>query len=256
MTLIKTPEEIKKLRDGGRILARILATVASRVKPGLSTWELDKLARREIKKAAARPAFLGYKIAPKHSPYPAVLCASVNEAIVHGIPRREKILREGDIIGLDLGIEYQGLFTDAAVTVPVGKIDEASQQLIDTAKHALHLGIKEARPGHTTADIGRAIQEAVEASGFAVVRDLVGHGVGHAVHEPPSVPNYSSSRFSSGDKLKPGMVIAIEPMITAGDWRIKFLNDGWTVVTADGSRAAHFEHTVAITKDSYEILTK
>lgn len=255
MSLIKTKQEIEVLREGGRILARILALVAAYVKPGISTFELDKLARQEIKRAGVEPAFLGYKIAPNHPPYSAVLCASVNEEIVHGIPRRDKVLREGDILGLDLGIKYQSLFTDAAVTVPVGKIDKGNQKLIDTAKQALERGIREAMPGNTTSDIGHAIQQAVEAAGFTVVRDLVGHGVGHAVHEPPNVPNYSLPR-SRGDKLKPGMVIAIEPMITAGDWRVKFLDDGWTVVTADGSRSAHFEHTVAITKDSSEILTK
>lgn len=254
MALIKTPQEIKILREGGRILARILALLAEAVRPGISTLELDTLARTAIEKAGAEAAFPGYQTHAEAPPFPAALCTSINEEIVHCIPKESRILEEGQIIGLDLGIKYRGLFTDAAVTVAVGEASEEAQNLIAVTKQALREGIKEARPGKTIGDIAAAIEQTAKQAGFGVVRDLVGHGVGHAIHEPPNVPNYG--RPGTLETLRVGMVLAIEPMFTAGTHLIKFLDDGWTVVTADGSLSAHFEHTVAVTEHGSLVLTE
>lgn len=253
MALIKSPQEIEILAEGGKILAAILRTVAGAVKPGVSTLELDNLARAELKKAGVKPAFEGYQMGDQGPKYPAVLCSSVDHEVVHGIPRKDKILRDGQIIGLDLGVIYQGLYTDAAVSVGVGKITPENEQLLQVTKEALEAGITQIRPGNRIGDVASAIQSKAREGGFSVIRDLVGHGVGHALHEKPDVPNYG--RPGTLDELKSGMVIAIEPMFTRGDWRIKFLDDGWTVVTADGSPAAHFEHTVAVTETGHEVLT-
>lgn len=253
MALIKTAKEIEILREGGQILARILDFLARSIKPGISTLDLDKLARQEIKKAAAEPAFLDYRISSNQPPFPAALCTSIDNEIVHGIPKLERILQEGQIIGLDLGMKYKGLFTDAAITVPVGKISAKKQKLIKATKEALSAGIATAKAGNTIGDIGFAIQTVAEAAGFSVIRDLVGHGVGHSIHEKPNVPNYGKP--GSLEKLVPGMVLAIEPMLCAGDYRIKFSGDGWTAMTADASPAAHFEHTVVVMKRGCLILT-
>lgn len=253
MALIKTAQEIEILHQGGKILANILAVLKSRVKPGISTWDLNEIARVEIEKAGAIPAFLGYQPHSGFPPFPAALCTSIDDEIVHGIPKKDRFLQEGQIIGLDLGIKYKNFYTDAAITVPVGKIGLEKQKLIEAAKQALSAGIFQAKPGNTIGDIAYAIQMTARKAGFSVVRDLIGHGVGHSIHEKPDVPNYG--RPGTLEKLVPGMVLAIEPMLVMGDYRIKFSDDGWTAMTADGSPAAHFEHTVAITKEGSIILT-
>lgn len=249
--LIKTEREIEAMRRGGKILARVLREVVAAVKPGVSALELDKLAERRLRALGARPSFLHYQ--SEQLVYPASLCVSVNSEVVHGLPREDKILLSGDIVGLDLGCWYDGLCTDHAVTVPVGVVSPQARRLIKTARGALEEALKRVCHGVTVGDIGEAIQTYVEAQGFSVVRSLSGHGVGRAVHEEPAVPNFGTA--GKGPKLLAGMTVAIEPMVNAGDYEVKTLADGWTVVTADGSLSAHFEHTVLVTKSGYEILT-
>lgn len=250
MSKLKTSEEIQTLAAGGRILAQALQKVAQAVRPGVSTWELDRIAEEEIKNAGAEPSFKGYG----KKPFPAALCASVNEVIVHGAPYKSQILEEGDIIGLDLGVKYKNLYTDAAISVPVGKISPEAERLLDVTEKALSLAIAAARPGARIGDIGWTIQTTAEKAGFQVVRELIGHGVGHAVHEDPQVPCYGEK--GKGIVLEEGMVLAIEPMLTAGDYHLQTLPDGWGIKTKDGSLGAHFEHTVAITKSGPRVLTR
>ncbi|MDO8589816.1 MAG: type I methionyl aminopeptidase [bacterium] len=251
---LKTPEEIKILKEGGQRLAEILALLASKVKPGISTLLLEEEAMRLIKEGGDKPAFLGYRPQGAKRPFPASLCVSINEEIVHGIPNEiEKIIKEGDIVSLDFGIVHRGLITDAAVTVPAGTIDEESRKLIEVTREALASGIKAALPGSTIGDIGAAISRVVRASGFTLADDLVGHGVGYAVHEDPFVPNVGIE--GKGERLVPGLVIALEPMVNVGKSGIKVLPDGYTIVTRDGSRSAHFEHSIAITEKGNIILT-
>lgn len=254
------------LREGGRRLGCVLQEVAAAVVPGVTIHELDHLAERLIVESGGRPAFKGYH--PRHAtqPYPGTLCTSVNAEVVHGVPTRTMALRKGDIIGLDIGmrwpskesgisnLESGGLYTDTAVTVGVGKISKEAQRLMDVTQQALEAGIAAAVVGNRVSDIAKAVQTVVEGAKFSVVRDLVGHGVGLAVHEEPQVPNFWDAR-QLDTELIDGMVIAIEPMVAAGGWRVKVLPDGWTIVTADGSLAAHFEHTILITKESTEIIT-
>lgn len=253
VVIIKTEKEIEILREGGKQLAFILAEVAKKVKPGVSTKELDDYAYKLIIDGGDKPAFLNYQPSPRDKPYPATLCVSVNNEIVHGIPKNNKILKEGDIVSLDLGLNHKGLFTDHAVTVPVGKISKKDQKLIDDTKKALEIGIWASRNGATTGDIGHAIETFV-AKRYGIVRGLAGHGVGKYVHEDPHIPNYGKS--GKGEKLVTGMVIAIEPMINNGGDSIVSDKDGWTIKTADGSHSAHFEHTILITENEAEILTK
>lgn len=250
--LIKTPAEIEAMRQGGKILAAVLQKVAAAVKPGISTKQLDIIAEESLRALGATPSFLGYK--SDNLVYPASLCTSVNSEVVHGIPSNNKILQEGDIIGLDLGCWYNGLCTDHAVTVPVGRVSSEAKKLIKTTQTALDIALKKARAGVTIGDLGEAIQAYVEHQGFSVVRALTGHGVGRAVHEEPIVPNFGKS--GQGIKIQDGMTLAIEPMVNAGDYEVDNLADGWTVVTADGKLSAHFEHTVLITHDDCEVLTK
>ena len=251
---LKTPEEIEILREGGKRLAEILSILASKVKPGISSLLLEEEALRLIKEGGDKPAFLGYRPQGAKRPFPAALCLSINEEIVHGIPNEtEKIIKEGDIVSLDFGILHRGLITDAAITVPAGIIDEESQKLILTTREALLSGIKVALPGATIGDIGAAISRVVRASGFTLADDLVGHGVGYVVHEDPFVPNFGIE--GRGEKLVPGLVIALEPMVNIGKSGIKVLPDGYTIVTRDGSRSAHFEHSIAITEKGNIILT-
>lgn len=229
----------------------ILYATASLAKPGISTWELNEFAESEIKKRGGAPSFKGY--GDKKNPFPAGLCTSLNSVVVHGIPSRDAILKQGDVLSLDIGMEYKGLFTDTAITVPVGNISEAAKKLIDATKKSLAAAIAQAKAGNTIGDIAAATQETAEKAGFSVVRDLVGHGVGYAVHEDPSVPNFG--RPGAGPKLLEGMVIAIEPMLCEGEYFLQFEPDGWTISTKDGGLAAHFEHTVTITKNGARILT-
>ncbi len=251
--IIKTKEEIEILREGGKRLASVLRKVKDAVRPGVSTKELDEIAFSEIKALGDEPAFLNYQPYGASYPYPASLCVSVNEEIVHGIPG-DRVLKEGDIVSIDLGLKHKGYFTDHAVTVPVGKISKQDQELLAVTEEALNIGIEAIKAGGNIGDIGYAIEQYVKEFGFGIVRGLSGHGVGVHIHEDPYVPNYG--KMGQGEKLVPGMVIAIEPMITLGNPAMKTLKDGYTIVSKDGSRAAHFEHTVAITEEGAEILTK
>jgi methionyl aminopeptidase len=251
--IIKTEKEIEIIREGGKILSEILAKVVEKVKPGISTFELDKYAFNLIKENGGEPAFLNYKPDGALSAYPASLCTSVNNEIVHGIPNKNKILKEGDIISLDLGLKHKGLFTDHAVTVPIGKISKKAQELLDATKEALMVGIDSARGGNTVGDIGNAIEKFVGHK-YGIVRELSGHGVGKKIHEDPYIPNFGKK--GKGQKLIPGMIIAIEPMLNLGKAGIVNMSDGYTVKTADGSISAHFEHTILITGGEAEILTE
>ena len=250
--IIKTPEEIEILREGGRRLARIMQEVINKVKPGISTQELNDYAEKLIREGGDKPAFLDYKPKGVNRGYPASLCTSVNNEIVHCIPNKEKILKEGDIISLDLGVNHKGLFTDHARTVPVGKISRKNQELLDTTKEALKIGIKAARGGGRVGDIGHAIESFINKR-YGIVRELAGHGVGKKVHEDPYIPNFGKK--GKGEKLVPGMVVALEPMLNIGGDAID-TPDNYTIQTADESFSAHFEHTILITKGEAEILTK
>lgn len=250
---IKTPEEIKIIEEGGRILANILESAKNMVRPGISTASLDAFAENEAHRLGAVPSFKKYKIGSLS--YPASLCTSLNDVVVHGIPSSGCILKEGDLLKLDFGIKYKNLFTDSALTVPVGRVSKEAEKLMCVTSRSLDDAIAAACPGGTIGDIGYAIQTIVEKEGFSVVRDLVGHGVGYAVHEEPSVPCFG--RKGKGVKLEPGMVLAIEPMVIMGSSHKVITDpDGWTVRSSDGSLAAHFEHTIVITEDGSRILTK
>ncbi len=251
--IIKTKEQIEIIREGGKILAGVLEKTAKIIKPGISTYELDKFANDLIKKGGDTSAFLNYKPEGAKTAYPASLCVSVNSEVVHGIPSENKILKEGDIVSLDLGLKHKGLFTDHAVTVPVGKISKRDQELLKDTKKALEIGIWAAHGGNTVGDIGHAIESFVNRK-YGIVKELAGHGVGIKVHEDPYVPNYGKAH--TGQKLIPGMIIAIEPMLNIGKSNIISMPDGYTIKTADGSRSAHFEHTILITEGDAEILTK
>lgn len=252
---LKNKEEISILREGGKRHAQILAELAEMAKPGVSTMTLEEEALAMIKAMGDKPALLGYHPSFADRPYPAALCISINNEIVHGIPNEsEKILKDGDIVSLDLSLVHKGLITDAAITVGVGAIDDEARKLLRVTETALEAGIKAAQPGNAIGDIGYAINMAVETSGFSLADDLAGHGVGYRVHEEPFVPNYGAK--GKGANLVPGMVIAIEPMVNTGSGAIKLLKDGYTIVTKDGSRSAHFEHTVAITEDGNLVLTR
>jgi methionyl aminopeptidase len=253
MIIIKTPDEIARLRVGGRILANVLQQVASHVAPGIKTIELDKIARELILDAGCKPAFLNYKPDGADIPYPNTLITSVNSEVVHGIPGN-RVLKEGDIVALDLGLNYQGVFLDHAITVGVGKISPKDKKLISITQSALAEGIEAIVPGAKVGDIGYAIEQYVKPHKLGIVRTLSGHGVGRAIHEDPYIPNFGKK--GKGDKLVPGMVIAIEPMLTLGSEDVVLLDDGYTLVTEDNSRSAHFEHTVLITEKGAEILTE
>src|SRR5919109_414960 len=246
MIILKSKSEIEKMRVACRVVAEGLRDLIREVRPGVSTLELDAIAERGIRARGAIPAFKGYR------GFPNTLCVSVNEQVVHGIPSKRRV-KEGEIVGLDLGAKWDGYYGDAAVTVPVGHIAPTAQSLLITAKEALHVGINEVRPGKHLSDISHAIQSYAEAHGYSVVRAFVGHGIGTALHEEPQVPNFGPP--GRGPRLKVGMVLAIEPMVNVGDADVEILEDGWTVVTADGRLSAHFEHTVAITEEGPEILT-
>lgn len=255
MIRIKTKEDIQTLREGGKRHAAILKEIASMVSPGIHTYELENHARKLIGAGGDKSAFLDYKPSGAKRPYPAALCISINDEIVHGIPNEiDKILKEGDIVSIDLGLTHKGLITDAAITIPVGKISKELEQLLDITKKALYAGIKVARGGKRIGDIGNAISRVALPYGYGIVEELAGHGVGYSVHEDPYVPNFGEE--GKGEILKPGMVLAIEPMFNIGTKNIKLDKDGYTYRTADGSASAHFEHTIVITKSGAEILTQ
>lgn len=248
-TKVKTLTEIDAMRTSGKMLATVLRYLEGALESGQSTKEIANLAAKELKALGGKPAFLGY-----HG-FPDVICISVNDEVVHGIPRKNKIISEGDLIGLDFGVSYQGMITDAAITVIAGKPADAEHvKLVETTKESLYAGIKQVKDGVQTEDIGQAVQAVLDKRKYGIVRDLVGHGVGHHVHEDPNVPNYG--RKGRGERLQAGMTIAIEPMATLGDFRVSLDPDHWTIRTVDGSLAAHFEHTVLITENGHEILTK
>jgi len=247
MIMLKTPEEIQIMRTCNQKLARVRQAIKSFVRPGINTMEIDREFTALIEKEKMKPAFKGYR------GYPCNICISVNEEVVHGIPSQKRILKEGDIVGLDMGAVYEGFFGDTAITVPVGKISNEAQRLIEVTEESLYKGIEAAQPGAHVGDIGASVQEHCESRGFSVVREFVGHGIGKALHEDPQIPNYG--RRGTGPKLMPGMVIAIEPMINAGTHQVKVLEDGWTAVTQDGRLSAHFEHSIAITENGPEILS-
>ena len=248
MIQLKSPREIELMAQGGRILAAALAALARDVRPGMTTAALDATAEELITSHdGATPAFKGLY------GFPGSVCLSINNEIVHGIPSRKRVLREGDLLSIDLGVRYGGYYTDSAATVPVGEVSPESRRLLDVTRRALEAGIAAAVPGNHTGDIGAAVASVVEAAGFSVVRDLVGHGIGVEPHEEPQVPNYGKPK--RGAKLIPGMCIAIEPMVNAGSHQTRTMPDRWTIVTADGSRSAHFEHTVAVTEGAPRILT-
>lgn len=247
------PKEIEILRKSGRILAEVLDFVSKKALPGVSAAELNSLAESEIQKRGARPSFKNYKAHSQGPVFPASLCVSINNEVVHGIPHARKILKEGDIVGLDLGVEYQGYFTDAAVTIPVGTVDDQLKTLIATTKTCLDNALQKARAGNYIGDIGHVIESTAKQAGFSVVKELVGHGVGKSVHEEPEVPCFGKPK--TGQKLLAGMVLAIEPMVNQGNWKVVFDPDGWTVKTADGGHSAHFEHTIIVTDKGCEILT-
>jgi len=252
--IIKTPKEIEILREGGKRLATVLYKVRDIVKPGISTWELDEYAEKLIKDTGDYPAFLNYKPEGADFAYPASLCISVNNEVVHGIPKKEKILQEGDIVSLDLGLRHHGLFTDMAITVPVGEVSNSSLKLMKITEEALQTGIDAARGGNRIGDIGSAIENFVRRHKYGIVEVLSGHGVGKEIHEDPYIPNFGKA--NTGAKLVPGMVIAIEPMLNNGTKNVILDKDGYTFRTADSKRSAHFEHTILITERESEILTK
>ena len=245
---IRTAPEVKLMREAGRIVCEILDALEEKVRPGITTWELDQLAERMISKNKAKPAFKGY-----HG-FPAVLCASINQEVVHGIPSKKRAVEEGDLLKLDFGVSFKGWFGDSARTVPVGKITDEAKQLIAVTQQSLARAIAVCRVGNKLGAIGHAVQSHAEAHGFSVVRDFTGHGIGRALHEFPPVPNYGKP--NTGLTLKAGMTIAIEPMVNAGTAKVEILEDDWTTVTLDGRLSAHFEHTVLITDNAPEILTK
>ncbi len=253
---LKSKEEIAIMREGGKILATVVDAVMKKIKAGVSTMELNEFAEQMIKDHGAKPSFKNYKTAWASTPFPSALCISINEEVVHGIPKADRIIKSGDVIGIDCGLEYKGLYTDMAKTKIVDRNkDKRAAQMVSITEEALTKGIKRIKPGRRLNEISKAIQDHIESHGFAVVRQLVGHGVGFAAHEEPQVPNYEDPQFGKLI-LKSGMTLAIEPMVTMGDWPVETLKDGWTIVTEDGSLSAHFEHTIAVTDRGYEILTK
>jgi len=251
MIYLKSESEIEKMRESAQLVSRTLAEVAKHIEPGVATAKLDRVAEEFIKKNNARPAFKGY--GPKGNQFPATLCISVNEEVVHGIPSEDKKLEEGDIVSIDCGVEKDGYFGDHAYTFAVGECEDEKIRLLRATLESLYKGIKKAVHGNRVGDISNAIQTHCENEGFGVVRDLVGHGLGKSLHEDPSVPNFGKA--GRGDRLRTGMTLAVEPMITMGSFKVKTLDDGWTVVTADKSVAAHYEHDIVVREGKAEILS-
>ena len=247
MIEVKNDSELQKMREAGKVTAAGLKLMTELVKPGISTWELDAAAEKTIRSFGATPLFLGYY------GFPGSICASVNEEVVHGIPKKDRILKSGDIISIDTGARLDGFCSDAAITLGVGKVSDEAQRLMDVTKKSLYKAIGQVKPGNRLGDVEHAVETFAIANGMGVVRDYCGHGIGRNMHEEPSIPNFG--RPGTGPLLEKGMVLAIEPMLTAGTYKVRELDDGWTVVTADGKYAAHFEHTVAVTAHGSEIFT-
>ncbi|MBI4638443.1 MAG: type I methionyl aminopeptidase [Candidatus Rokubacteria bacterium] len=247
MIVLKSAREIDCIRRGGHILAEVMDLLREFVRPGMSTLEIDEEVESFLARCGATPAFKGYR------GFPATVCISINDEVVHGIPSAHRWIKEGDIVGLDLGCIVNGYYADCAFTLPVGEVPSSVQRLLDVTRESLELAIGECRSGRRLSDVSHAVQAHVEAHGFSVVRAFVGHGIGRALHEEPQVPNFGEP--GRGPQLRSGMVLAIEPMVTMGSWEVRILDDGWTAVTRDGSLAAHFEHTIAVTEGGPEVLT-
>jgi methionyl aminopeptidase len=250
---LKSKAEIEKMHEADQIVARILESVRLAAKPGVSTLDLDQMAERMTREAGAKPAFKGYQGGGPY-PFPGTLCTSINHEVVHGIPSAVRILEEGDILSVDFGVVFDGFYGDAAITLPIGKVSDVADRLMRVTRESLELAIEQARPGNRVSDIGSVIQDHVEAAGFSVVRDFVGHGIGRFLHEEPQVPQYRASGHN--ERLRPGMVIAIEPMVNEGTWQVESAADGWTQLTKDRKLSAHFEHSVAIDSDGPVVLSR
>lgn len=248
MVSLKSPREIDLMKDAGRIVVLVLSKIKETARPGVTTADLDKVAERLIREEGAVPAFKGYR------GFPANICISINEEVVHGIPG-PRVLRSGDIVSVDVGVKLKGYYSDGAITIPVGQINKERERLLAVAQEALKRAIEKVKPGAKLKEVSAAIQETAESQGFSVVRKYVGHGIGRKMHEEPQVPNFVDSSFKLNLTLKPGMTLAIEPMVNAGTYEVKTKKNGWTVVTADGRPSAHFEHTVALTANAAEVLT-
>lgn len=253
MITLKKADDIDKMKRAGQVVADVLKLMRDLIAPGVDTLSLDRAADDLLERESAKAAFKGYRVPGIVAPFPAAVCVSINEEVVHGIPSKERILKEGDIVSIDFGAVIEGYYGDAACTYAVGEISPARSALMDTTYRALHIGIEQVRPGRTIGDIGYAIEQWVLSRGCGLVRDYAGHGIGKKMHEAPQVPNHG--RAGSGITLKEGMTFCIEPMVMNGGEAVKSLSDGWTVVTVDGSDAAHFEHTILVTSDGVEILT-
>lgn len=253
MISLKKPVEVEKMKKAGLVVADVLKLMRDMIKPGISTLALDHAAAELMLRESAKAAFKGYRVPGISSPFPGAICVSINEEVVHGIPRADRFLNEGDIISIDVGSVVDGYFGDAACTYPVGQVASERAALLETTHKALYVGIDQVKPGNTIGDIGHAIEKWTIDRGCGLVRDYAGHGIGKKLHEPPQVPNHG--RAGSGMTLKKGLTFCIEPMVMNGGESVKSLDDGWTVVTKDGSDAAHFEHTLLVTEDGYEILT-
>ena len=247
MIICRSATELDRMREAGRLVGEVLSELAANIGPGITTSELDRIAEKRIAAVGAVPAFKGYR------GYPATICASINDEVIHGIPSAHRVLREGDIVSIDVGASLGGYFGDSAITLPVGRVSDEASRLLKVTEEALFRAIERARPGARVSDISHAVQRHVEAEGFSVVREFVGHGIGERMHEEPQVPNYGEP--GRGPRLSEGMVLAIEPMVNAGRPAVKVLPDGWTAVTRDRSLSAHFEHTVAVTAGEPWILT-
>ncbi len=247
MIEVKNDSELQKMREAGKVTAAVLKLMTEMVKPGISTLDLDQAAEKTIRSFGATPLFLGYY------GFPGSICASINEEVVHGIPKKDRILKSGDIISIDTGARLDGFCSDAAITLGVGKVSDEAQRLMDVTKKSLYKAIGQVKPGNRLGDVQHAVETFAISQGMGVVRDYCGHGIGRNMHEEPSIPNFGKP--GTGPLLEKGMVLAIEPMLTAGTFRVRELDDGWTVVTRDGSYAAHFEHTVAVTANGSEIFT-
>jgi methionyl aminopeptidase len=254
MIIYKSPDEVDKMRRAGRVVAGTIERVVAAVRPGITTAELDHVAEAYILGQGATPSFKGYGGSGGRAPFPASICTSLNDEIVHGIPSRRRAVAEGDLLKLDFGAIWEGFHADSAVTVIVGDPPSTeAEKLVRATEEALEAGISQIRPGGRLSDVGAAVQQVAEGAGFSVVREYVGHGIGRSLHEDPQIPNYGEP--GRGPQLKPGLVVAVEPMVNVGGWQTRVLVDDWTVVTEDGSLSAHFEHTIAVTEHGHEVIT-